>query len=45
MKKQEIIFHRSKKQQIDNLSKEKLPFWFGNNSNPIFIPKRKKHKK
>lgn len=43
MKKAEHRFHRDKKRQIDSLSRETQPmFW--SNSNPIFIPKRKKKK-
>lgn len=43
LSKQELKFAKNIKNQIDRDSQEKPPtFW--NQSNPIFIPKRKKKK-
>lgn len=47
MKKSEYKFHKDKKEQIDNLSKENEPLiWqmWKPSHKPIFIPKRKKRK-
>lgn len=48
MNKAEAKFYRDKKQDIDIQAREKNPMWpkfMGiSNSNPIFIPKKKKKK-
>ena len=49
MKKADYKFHRDKKHQIENASKENEPSIWQHyrglaSSNPIFIPKRKKKK-
>lgn len=47
MKKAEYKFHKDRKEQIENNSKQSPthPFYFNAASNhPIFIPKRKKKK-
>lgn len=43
LSKQELKFSKNIKKKIESDSKEKTPLWY-NQSNPIFIPKRKKKK-
>lgn len=44
MKKAEYKFHRDKKQEIDNQSRQNNPIFNWSEPRPIFIPKRKKKK-
>lgn len=42
----EAKFFKEAQNRIDNQSREKQPFFFGkfSNSNPVFIPKKRKKK-
>lgn len=43
MKKADYKFHRDRRQTIQRDSKQSVPMWY-EESNPIYIPKRKKKK-
>lgn len=46
MKKAELRFNKGRKQQIEDLAKPNTPqFYWGSNTNPIYIPKRKYKKR
>jgi len=44
MKKDDHRFHRDRKQQIENQSRENKPEWW-QDSKPIYLPKKKKKKR
>lgn len=45
LSKQDATFHRDAKRLINSQSRENTPYFFwGSNSQPIFIPKRKKYR-